>query len=186
MSPEQVLGDSAELDTRSDVYSLGVVLYEMLTGRLPYPVKSRGIAEAARIIREAEPTPASAVLRSLRGDVDTILAKALEKEKTRRYQSAAELAGDIRRHLASEPITARPPSTLYQIRTFARRNRTLVGVVAAAFMALVLGIAGTTWQAVAATHQRDRGRRRTRLRRSASSCATCSRRPTRSTPRAKR
>jgi tetratricopeptide (TPR) repeat protein/predicted Ser/Thr protein kinase len=150
MSPEQVTGDSRELDTRSDVYALGVVAYELLTGRLPYELSGRSIPEAVRVIREEDPTPLSSVHRVFRGDVDTIVAKALAKERQRRYASAAELAGDIRRYLNDEPILARPPSALYQLGKFARRNRALVGGVAVAFLALAGGTVASTWMAVRA------------------------------------
>ena len=89
--------------------------------------------------------------RTFRGDVETIAAKALAKEKERRYQSAAELAADIRRYLKDEPIVARPPSTAYQLRKFARRNRALVGGLAAVFVVLVVGVVVSSWQAVRAT-----------------------------------
>jgi serine/threonine protein kinase len=165
MSPEQASGDPGGrgLDTRSDVYALGVILYELLTDRPPYDLRGKTIPEAARIIRETEPARPSTVRALLRGDVETIVAKALEKDKDRRYQSAAELAADIRRYLADEPIAARPASALYHLRTFARRNRALVWGVAAAGVLLVLGTVGTTWQAVAATRARDRARAAERL-----------------------
>jgi serine/threonine protein kinase len=99
MSPEQVSGDPGELDTRSDVYALGVIAYELLAERLPYSLKDRMIHEAVRVIREEEPTRLSSINRTLRGDVETIVAKALEKDKTRRYQSAESLGSDIRRYL---------------------------------------------------------------------------------------
>ena len=143
MSPEQVAGDPDELDTRSDVYALGVVAYELLAERLPYDVANKMIHEAVRVIREDEPTPLSSVNRVFRGDVETIVAKALEKEKSRRYQSASDLASDIRRYLADEPVVARPPSAAYQMRKFARRNKALVGGVAAVFVVLVAGIVAT-------------------------------------------
>ncbi|HEV2495736.1 MAG TPA: tetratricopeptide repeat protein [Terriglobia bacterium] len=149
MSPEQVLGDPAEIDTRSDVYALGVILYELLAGKGPY-VMGRQLHEVVRTIREEEPTALSSVNRTYRGDVDTIAGKALEKDKTRRYASAAELAADIRRYLHDEPITARPPSTSYQLWKFARRNRALVLGVAAVFVVLVLGVVASTWEAVQA------------------------------------
>ena len=109
-----------------------------------------------RVIREDAPTPLSSVNRALRGDVETIVGKALEKEKARRYQSASDLAGDIRRYLADEPILARPQSRVYQARKFALRNKALVGGVVGIFVALVLGVIGTSigmvraWNAEAA------------------------------------
>ncbi len=151
MSPEQVTGDPTEIDTRSDVYSLGVVLYELLGGRLPHDLNGRNVPEAIRIIREEEPTPLSSINRVFRGDVETIVAKALEKEKDRRYQSPAELAADVRHYLADEPIVARPASTFYQLRKFARRNKALVGGTAIAFAALSVGTIVATWQAVQAS-----------------------------------
>ena len=149
MSPEQVLGDPAEIDTRSDVYALGVILYELLAGKAPYEI-GRQIHEAVRAIREEEPTSLSAANRTYRGDIETIVGKALEKDRTRRYASAAELAADIRRHLRDEPIVARPPSATYQLQKFARRNKALVAGVAAVFVVLMLGIVASTWQAVKA------------------------------------
>ncbi|MHC4427412.1 MAG: protein kinase domain-containing protein [Planctomycetota bacterium] len=139
MSPEQVTGDPTNVDTRSDVYSLGVVLYELLCGQLPHDLRGRSIPDAVRVIQESDPRPLSSISRVYRGDVETIVFKALEKEKERRYQTAAELTADIGHYLADEPIVARPASTLYQLRKFARRNRTLVGGVAAVMLVLVVG-----------------------------------------------
>ncbi|MEK6700976.1 MAG: protein kinase, partial [Planctomycetota bacterium] len=155
MSPEQVGGDPDELDTRSDVYALGVVAYELLSGRLPYDLTRRVVHEAARIIREEEPTRLSSIDRALRGDVETIIAKSLEKDKVRRYQSAESLASDIRRYLKDEPIAARPASTWYQVRKFSRRHRTLVLGVIASFVVLLAGLGTTLWQAQVAREQRD-------------------------------
>ena len=149
MSPEQVLADPLELDTRSDVYALGVVLYELLAEKLPYPLSNQ-IHEAVRTIREEDPAPLSSINRAYRGDVETIIAKALEKDKTRRYASAADLAMDIRRYLADEPITARPASTTYQLRKFARRHKALMGATAAIFVVLVAGIIVSTREALIA------------------------------------
>ena len=120
----------------------------MLAERLPYPSNRKVLHEALRAICEDEPTPLSAVRRVYRGDVETIVRKALEKERDRRYSSAAELAADIRRYLAHEPILARRPSAQYQLSRFARRNRGLVAGVATVFVVLVAGIAATSWQAV--------------------------------------
>jgi non-specific serine/threonine protein kinase/serine/threonine-protein kinase len=156
MSPEQVAGDPAELDTRSDVYSLGVVLYELLADRLPHDLRDKSIPEAVRIIGEQDPTPLSSISRIYRGDLDTIAAKALEKEKDRRYQSAAELAADVRHYLSDEPIVARPASAYYQLRKFARRNKTLVGGVAAVFVVLIAGIIGIGLALAQARQDADR------------------------------
>jgi len=144
MSPEQASGDPDELDTRSDVYALGVILYELLTEQLPYDLQHRPIHEAVRLIREEEPTRLSNINRMLRGDVETIVAKAMEKEKSLRYSSANDLAADIRRYLAHEPILARPPSTLYQIRKFAKRNTAVVVVSSLALAALVGALINVT------------------------------------------
>ncbi|HET6203665.1 MAG TPA: serine/threonine-protein kinase [Planctomycetota bacterium] len=143
MSPEQLAGDPDLLDERSDVYALGVVLYELLAGRLPHDLANRSLPEVARILGEEDPTPLSAVNRRFRGDLDTIVGKALEKEKHRRYASAADLAGDLAHYLEDRPITARPASAIYRLRKFADRNRMLVAGVCAVFLALVLGLAGT-------------------------------------------
>jgi serine/threonine protein kinase/tetratricopeptide (TPR) repeat protein len=152
MSPEQVLVDSQALDTRSDVYALGVVLYQLLAGRLPYKVSAR-LPEAVRTIQEDEPRLLSTVSSEYRGDIETIVAKALEKDKTRRYSSAAELAADIRHHLHDEPITARPASTIYQLQKFARRHKGLVLGIAAVFLVLIAGIIASTREAARANRE---------------------------------
>jgi hypothetical protein len=141
MSPEQVRADPLELDIRSDVYSLGVMLYELLSGRLPYNVSQRQLPEAVRTIREDDPTTLSSISRNFRGDIETIVGKALEKDKSRRYASAADLAADIQRYLSDEPITARRPSAAYQLGKFARRHRIAVGV-ASGLILLLIGFAG--------------------------------------------
>jgi len=151
MSPEQITGDPAQIDVRSDVYALGVVLYELLAGRLPYDLERKLIHDAARTIREDDPTPLSTINKTFRGDVETITSKALEKTKDRRYQTASELAEDIRRYLDNKPIVARRASTLYQLSKFARRNRILVGGIAAVFLVLVAGVIVSTGQAIRAT-----------------------------------
>ena len=150
MSPEQVLADPLELDIRSDVYALGVILYELLSGRLPYSI-SKKLHEALQTIREEDPARLSSVNRTFRGDIETIAAKALEKDKARRYASAAELGADISRHLKDEPIVAQPPTTVYQLKKFARRNKALVIGIAAVFVVLVGGVVASTWQAILAS-----------------------------------
>jgi len=156
MSPEQIAGDAAELDTRSDVYTLGVLLYEILAGTLPHRVLDKSIAEAARMIGMDDPAPLSSADRTLRGDLETIVGKALEKDRARRYQSASELAEDLKRFLRDEPVSARPPSAVYQVRKFAVRHRGLVAGLAAAAGVLVLGIVGTTLGMAAAERARAR------------------------------
>ncbi|MFQ5502350.1 MAG: tetratricopeptide repeat protein [Phycisphaerae bacterium] len=144
MSPEQVSGNPANLDTRSDVYALGVVGYELLAGRLPYDLRNKRIPEAVRVIGEEDPTPLSSINKVFRGDLETIVAKALEKDKSRRYPSASDLAQDIRRYLGDEPIAARPASSWYQLRKFARRNRRLVYSLGVLAFVLVAGITAST------------------------------------------
>lgn len=140
MSPEQVESDTSDIDTRADVYALGMLLYELLTGVLPYDVGKVGLAEAMSVIRyQAPPRSKSTTQALLRGDLETITFKALEKDRSRRYQSAEDLRRDIDNYLHMRPIAARPQSFVYQLRVFARRNRGIVASVAALLVFLVAG-----------------------------------------------
>jgi len=139
MSPEQIAADPARLDGRSDVYTLGVILFELLAHRLPYNLDQLPVHEVARVIQQEEPSRLGSVDTQYRGDVEMIVAKALEKDKARRYASAGDLASDIRRYLRGEAILARPASALYQLRKFARRHKSLVAGVSGIFAALLVG-----------------------------------------------
>jgi WD40 repeat protein len=139
MSPEQIAAAPAALDGRSDVYTLGVILFELLAHRLPYHLEQLPVHEVARVIQQEEPSRLGSVDVDYRGDVEIIVAKALEKDRSRRYASARDLASDIRRYLRGEPILARPASALYQLRKFARRHKALVAGASGIFAALLLG-----------------------------------------------
>jgi len=155
MSPEQVEGRPDELDTRCDVYALGVMLYTLMAGHPPHELAGLPVAEAARIIKEDEPQSLGAIDASLRGDIATIARKAMDKDRERRYASAGMLADDIRRHLRDEPISARPASTLYQLGKFTRRNKALVGGIAATMLALAAGLVITILLLGSTTRERD-------------------------------
>jgi WD40 repeat protein len=175
MSPEQAETNNQDIDTRSDIYSLGVLLYELLTGSTPLTkkrVKEAALLEVLRVIREEEPPRPSTRLSSteelpsisaqrqtepakltklVRGDLDWIVMKALEKDRSRRYETANGLARDVERHLNDEPVLACPPTTAYRFRKFARRHRAPLLAGTFVVLALVVGTLISTWQAVRAT-----------------------------------
>jgi eukaryotic-like serine/threonine-protein kinase len=180
MSPEQAEG-SLDIDTRTDVYSLGVLLYKLLTGDTPFDSKSlrsAAYAEIQRIIREVDPPKPSTRLRQssdtiasvascrniepkklgtiVRGELDWIVMKALEKDRQRRYESPNALGIDIQRYLSGEAVFAAPPSRSYLLRKFARRNKGPVSAVAAVGIALLAGIVAFAWQAKVSRNERDR------------------------------
>ena len=162
-SPEQIRGEG--MTTASDVYSLGVVLYELLTGAKPYRTKSRRPAEISRAVTEQEPAkPSAAVAKSenskfLKGDVDNIVLTAMRKEPARRYSSVNQFSEDIRRHLESRPVIARKDTFGYRATKFAGRNRLTVAAAAAILLAIISALLISLWQTDKARAQRDVARR---------------------------
>ena len=154
MSPEQCDADPDRIDTRSDVYALGVILFQLLSGKLPYDLRKQAIHEAVRIIKEQRPDSLGTISTTLKGDIDTIALKAMEKDKERRYQSAAELANDIHHFLNNEPIIARPLSIGYQVRLFTKKYKRTCAAVLMLGVSIVLGIVGTTWGMIEANTQK--------------------------------
>jgi serine/threonine protein kinase len=183
MSPEQAALSNVDVDTRSDVYSLGVLLYELLTGTTPFDrerFKEVGYDEMRRIIREEEPPRPSARLSTLgqaatmastnrrsdpkrlsqlfRGELDCVVMKALEKDRNRRYESASAFAADVQRYLHDEPVLACPPSAWYRLAKFWRRHKGKLTAAAAMLVLLLAGTAASSWQAIRATLAQDRER----------------------------
>jgi serine/threonine protein kinase/WD40 repeat protein len=175
MSPEQAELNQLDIDTRSDIYSLGVLLYELLTGTTPFDKQTlRAVAfhEMLRVIREEEPAkpsnrlstidtlPSVAAVRSIeparlskmvRGELDWIVMKALEKDRTRRYETAVSLSSDLNRYLNDEQVQACPPSVRYRLGKFVRRNKVTLATIVVVAVALIIGTALSTWQALRAT-----------------------------------
>lgn len=141
MAPEQLSGDPDAVDTRSDVYALGVILFELLCGKPPLDQDGKNISEAARIAKDVEPKRLRSVDSTLPQDLEWICAKALEKDPTRRFASAGEFAADLRRFLAGEPALSGPPSATYRVGVFVRRHRALVASTLAVIVALAIGLA---------------------------------------------
>ena len=159
MSPEQVELDPGELDTRSDVYALGVMLYELLIGRLPYDLTGTSLTQAANRIREIQPQRLGEINANLKGDLETICLKALEKDREQRYQTVNDLAEDVRRYLADEPIMARPPTRAEQFRRFVRKNKAASVATCVVALALVAATTISVVFAVEAGRQRDEASR---------------------------
>ena len=184
MSPEQAELTSLDVDTRSDIYSLGVLLYELLTGRTPIDratMGGAGLDEIRRLIREVDPPRPSARVRTLdggeltstakrrhaepaklpgllRGDLDWIVMKCLEKDRQRRYDTANGLARDLQRHLANEVVAARPPTAAYRLGRLIRRHKLAFAASAAIALSLLIGLASSLWQAVRAQHEAARAK----------------------------
>jgi tetratricopeptide (TPR) repeat protein len=161
MSPEQARGSSDDVDTRTDIYALGLSLFEMLSGSLPLRIENVPLHEAARRIAEDPPTRLGTILPTARGDLETIVHKAIDKEKSRRYDSVTEFAADLRRFLSDTPILARPPSAAYTLSKFARRHRVVFGAIASVFIILIAAVIFTTLTALAADRARARAEQKT-------------------------
>ncbi len=156
MSPEQIRGETTEVDSRSDVYALGVIGFELLARRLPYDLESTSFFESGKIIAEMPPRSLSSVNREFRGDLSTIFAKCLEKEKKRRYGSASDFAADLWRFLEHQPIWAHPPSSAYQLRKLVERHKLTSALAATLLLSFLSFFVYQTVQSRELKAQRDR------------------------------
>ena len=154
MSPEQCL-DPSSIDVRSDVYSLGVLLYELVTGQLPHDLSRCSVPQAVRMIAESDVVSAGRITPEARGDLEAIIAMAIAKDRERRYAGVSELAADLRRYLNSQPVLARRSGAMERVRKFARRNPALTATFGVAAATLLIGAIVSTWFAIAAGRARD-------------------------------
>lgn len=159
MSPEQFKADPKDIDVRSDVYALGVILYELLAGKMPYDVRKKAIHEIARIVQEDDPTPLSAINRALKGDVALIAGKCLAKDRNHRYSSASELSSDIERHLTGEPISATRPGVVHGLLRLARKHRAVTLATLGVLLAFVVAFIGIVLFALESQAQQRRTER---------------------------
>jgi predicted Ser/Thr protein kinase len=158
MSPEQAAADPTQLDSLTDVYTLGVICFELIAGRLPQDLRGKAVLAAVRMIQEEEPTRLGSVNKAFRGDLETIVAKALEKDKARRYTSAEAFALDLECYLDQKPIKARPAGTAYQLFKFAQRNKVLAGSLVLTALFLVVATGVSLWWALAAKRAEKQAR----------------------------
>lgn len=188
MSPEQAALQQQDVDTRADVFALGVMLYELLVGQTPIDdasIHQQGVLAALEFVRDHEAAPPSnrlaqddevsrvasaerqtsttALRQLLCGDLDWIVMRAIENDRDQRFDSASTLGDDVRRFLNDEPVVARPPSTIYRLQKFTKKNRVLVAAGLATFAILVFGIAGTTWQALRAMAAEEKATGQTKI-----------------------
>ncbi|GJM24857.1 MAG: hypothetical protein DHS20C16_12720 [Phycisphaerae bacterium] len=155
MSPEQLSGDPYSVNTRADIYALGVILYRLLSNSMPFDVTGLKFPQAAQIILNSDPPKLCDHNPELAGDLEVIAAKAMAKEQERRYASVSEFADDLKRYLDGEPVLAKPSSLSYRMSKHIQRNKGLAFGVALAFMALIFGVVGMAWKTIEANRARE-------------------------------